>query len=233
MIEDACKTVNGSLQIIDQVLMPAEVTIAEILRLLPDQFSMFTAALKSVNLLEFLDNPDVSRTLFAVPNDAFANAFPPDLLTCLMTYMRRPLNDLLLFHIADEAHYNTSLGLKDFLYTLLQKFIRVELDSSSNTILLGMCQVPIIEQNLRGGNGVIHTVDKVLFPQDFNFGMCTQFVPSPSPAVCDLPSPSPSPSPTIIITSVAVPSATPMPTMSLEDPPGRADFFEFPFQPGP
>lgn len=203
MTENACNTENGTLHIIDLVLVPGESTIADYLET-TSRFSMFADALNTVGLLSFLDNPNVSRTVFAVPNDAFAEAFPEDLRTCVSNYLRLPFNNLLLFHITGEAHYTSSLSLQTFLFTLLQQFMEVEV-GSDDVISLGRCKIPIIEPNIRSlSNGVIHAVERPIFPDNFSFGMCDRFVPSPSPAECPDP---PSPTPTIN------PEVSPIPSM--------------------
>lgn len=207
MIENACNTENGTLHIIDMHLAPTDRTIAEFLQD-NDRFSLFTDALRTVDILRFLDNPNVSRTVFAIPNDSFAAAFPEDLRTCVSNYLRLPFNNLMLFHIAGEAHYTSSLSLMTFLYTLLQQFMQVEVSEDGSTILLGECKIPIIESNIRSlSNGVIHVVEKPIFPDNFSFGMCAPFVPIPSPAECPEP---PSPSPTL-----TTPQLSPISSMDL------------------
>ena len=215
MIEDACKTENATLHIIDRVLVPVESTIAGFLRG-TSRFSMFTEALNTVGLLRFLDNPNVSRTVFAIPDDAFMEAFPEDLRTCISNYLRLPFNNLLLFHISDEAHYTSSLSLKTFLFTLLHQFMEVEV-RDDDVITLGECRVPIIEPNIRSlSNGVVHAIERPIFPESFSFGMCDTFVPSPSPAECPEP---PSPSPTMVDPRVSpIPSMGPDPTLELPVP---------------
>lgn len=228
VVEDACKTENGSLQIINMVLMPSNITIAEILRVDPD-FSMFVEALDSVNLLQFLENPSVSRTVFAVNNSAFNEVFPSDLRTCLSMYMRRPYNDIWLYHIAAEAHYNSSLALQNFFYTLLLQFIRVDV-ADNGTIYLGPDNVPILS-HIPARNGVIHVVDGVLIPPNFSYGMCEQFVPTTQP-------PTPTATAPMNITNITSPLppgnatiTTPAPT-SVAPPIGAPGQFN-PFVPGP
>lgn len=207
MIESACNTENGTLHIIDLHLAPTDRTIANFLQGM-ERFSMFTDALTAVGIIRFLDNPNVSRTVFAIPNEAFAEAFPEDLMTCVSNYLRFPFNNLLLFHISDEAHYTSSLSLQTFFYTLLQQFMKVEVSENGSVVLLGDCKVPIIQSNLlSASNGVIHVVEKPIFPDNFSFGMCQRFVPSPSPAECPE---TPSPSPT-----VTPPRVSPLPSMDL------------------
>ena len=195
MLEDACNTVNATLHIIDRVLLPSEATIADYLQNNRIRFSMFTDALDTIGILPFLGNPNVSRTLFVVENDAFNEALPSALLACIGNYMRAPFNNLLQFHIGQGAYYSSALEISDFFYTNLGKFLRVKVDEETGQIVLGPCEVPIIEADIvSASNGVIHVIEKFLFPENFDFRMCSNFVPDPSPAVCPievLPSPSP------------------------------------------
>ena len=199
---DACNTVNATLHIINRVLVPAEVTIAEFLEANPLRFSRFSTALEAVGILPFLNNPNVSRTVFAVENDAFGEAFPMGLMNCLGNYMRRPFHDIMLFHVGQGAYHSSALAISDFFYTLLDRFLRVKVDPDTGDILLGTCETPIIEADIvSASNGVVHVIDRVLFPDNFNFQMCTQFVPDPSPAECPPEPVMPSPSPTLTLSS--------------------------------
>ena len=219
MNADSCKTENATLHIINRVLAPTDSTIADYLTQdsNEDLFSMFTGALETVGILQFLDNPDVSRTVFAITNEAFAAAFPPALMNCVANYMRNPLNRMLLYHIGIGAHYSSSLSRNNFFYTLLEEFLAVRVNKSSGDIFLGRCRVPIIEPDvIMASNGVIHIIDGILFPESFNFGMCQGFVPEPSPVECpEPPSPSPSPSPTPTNVTIDRPSTlSPLPPMA-------------------
>ena len=195
MNEEACNTVNATLHVINQVLTPIDSTIAEYLD--DSRFSMFTALLGTAMILDFLDNPQVSRTVFVVEDEVIASTFPSELMSCIVNYMRRPLNDILLYHIGQGAYYSPSLEISSFFYTVLGEFLKVDTDEETGQILLGECEVPIIEPDIiSASNGVIHVIDRVLFPDQFDFGMCSEFVPVPSPAECPVePAPSPSPSP--------------------------------------
>ena len=158
---------------------------------------MFKDALETVGILPFLNNPNVSRTVFAVQNDAFNEALPPGLLACIGNYMRPPFNNLLQFHIGQGAYYSSVLALENFFYTNLGKFIRVQMDEETGEILLGPCKVAIIEADIvSASNGVVHVIEKFLFPENFDFMMCSTLVPDPSPAECP-PEEFPSPSPTM------------------------------------
>lgn len=216
--EDVCNTVNATLHIIDNPLFPSSSTITDYLND-QDDYSMFTDALSRAGILQFLDNPNVSRTVFAIPDVAFTAAFPMGLLECMLNYMRRPMNDLLLFHIGQGAHYDTSLSQMNFFYTLLPQYMEVDVDPDTGDILLGRCEVPIVRPNIiMARNGVIHSVERVIFPNAFSFGMCQEFVPFPSPTECPE---EPSPSPTL------PPFSTPSPTNGLVFPTATPDTQSF------
>lgn len=177
--KDACFTEQGRLHIIDRVLMPSNQTIAAILRE-STNFTNFTSALDSVGLLEFLDNSDTSRTVFVVPDEAFMREIPRDLLNCLSIYMRRPLNDLLLFHVLKGAEYSSSIAFQRWLYTLRLEYLQVHA-SQDGSLALGFDIVPVIATDIPARNGVLHVVESILFPPVFNYGMCQRFVPTEPP----------------------------------------------------
>jgi len=207
--KNACNTVNGTLHIIDRVLMPSNQTIAQIL-LADPRFTTMALLLDTLSLLTFLNNPNISRTLFVPTDDIFTQQFPPELINCLQVYMRRPLNDILLFHIATGAEYNTSLALRPWQYTLLLRYLRVH-SFANGSIFLGTNLTEIVEPNIPAQNGVIHVINGVLRPPNFDFGMCQRFVPTPPPPTTP-PSPSPSqPPPTS-------PSAPPPTSPSIPQP---------------
>ena len=196
--EDSCNTINATLHIIDKVLRPTDSTIAEVLEGDPVRFSLFTAALDTVGILPFLNNPNVSRTVFAIENDVFGETFPTALLNCIGNYMRRPFNKILQFHVGQGAYYSSALALSDFFYTILDKFLRVKVDPETGDILLGPCESAIIDQDIvSASNGVVHVIERVLFPENFDFLMCSPLVPDPSPAECPPEPTLPSPSPTM------------------------------------
>lgn len=183
--ENACFE-QESLHIIDRVFMPSNQTIAAILRQ-STNFTSFTRALDSVStlgssmsLLDFLDDPDKSRTVFVVPDEAFMRVIPPDLLNCLSIYMRRPLNDLLLFHIIKGTEYSSSLVYQKWLYTLRSEYLLVHA-SRDGSLALGSDIVRVITTDIPARNGVIHVVESILFPSVFDYGMCQQFVPTEPP----------------------------------------------------
>lgn len=177
---DACVTESGgTLQVIDRVLMPGMESIADILEG-NDDFAMFTEALRASGFFSFLDHGDVSRTVFVPTNEAFATAIPMDLFTCLM-YQRVLLNDIVLYHIARGAEYTPSLSLRQFTHTLQLQPIRLNTDENGTITLINERPSTIIMPDIPASNGVVHVVDNVLIPPNFNFGKCEEFVPTTPP----------------------------------------------------
>ena len=178
-----------TLHVIDRVLMPTTRTIADFLESDP-RFSLFTEALTFARVLDFLDKEDVSRTVFVPTNDAFTNRIPPDLFNCLLNYMRLPLNDVVLYHIARGTEYTPSLCLRGYTYTLQLSAINLRKNGSVITFLTDPPS-NIIEPNIPASNGVIHVVDNLLIPPNLDFGGCSEFVPTTTPAPTDPPTTAP------------------------------------------
>ena len=177
MNADACRSVNVTLHIIDRVLMPGMMTIAGYLDNDPN-FSDFTEALRFTKVFDFLDKEEgVSRTVFAPTNEAFARRIPIDLFTCLM-YMRLPLHDFVLYHIAEGTEFTTSLSLRQAVVTLQLTTLRLMSTADGNITFLTNPQSSIVIPNITASNGVIHVISDILLPSGFDFGMCSNFVPT-------------------------------------------------------
>ena len=174
-----CVSSNVTLNVIDRVLMPGDMTIASILSDDPN-FSNFVEALRFTRVFDFLDNDEgVSRTVLAPNNQAFDRLIPTELFSCLM-YMRLPLHDLVLYHIAQSAEYTSSLALRQGLHTLHLSSLRL-MGDSSNITFLTVPPSSIVVPNITASNGVIHYISDVLIPPTLDFGMCSDRVPTTVP----------------------------------------------------
>ena len=100
-----------------------------------------------------------------------------ELIECLYRFDREPLNDLILFHIAKDINYLSSLSQRMWLYTRLLTHMQVSLGENGE-VLLGEPEVPIATPNIPASNGVIHIVDDLIFPRQFDYGDCMSFVGS-------------------------------------------------------
>ena len=226
VVKEACRTRGGTLHIIDRVLIPSNVTIAEILRN-QSRFSNFTDLLDIVNLLEALENPSISRTVFAFTDDVLQAAFPPDLLSCLTTYMRRPLQNLLLFHMSGQVDYNSTIFRQLSLSTLLLKDIRVNTFPNGSVFLTDE-MIEVIETDIEARTGVIHVIDGILLPPEFDFGKCQAFVPTTPPPTTAPPTTVPPTTgpPTTTPPTTEPPSPSPSPLLSIAPNPEPGSDFE-------
>ena len=200
--EDACVTTNGTLHIIDRVLMPGNRTIADILAT-SARYTRFRDALEAAGTLDFLMMPDISRTVFVPPNDIFDAAIPEALFTCLTAYMRLPLQDLVLSHIAGKTDYNTTLVLQGYIYTLQLSPIIISRDSAGVIFLGRDRSIQITMPNIPALNGVIHEISGVLMPSGFDFGKCQEFAPTTPPPTTP-PPPTTLPPTTTLSTTLSV-----------------------------
>lgn len=215
---DACRTDNGTLHIINRVLMPSAELIVEQLQDDP-RFSMFVDALEFAGTLRFL-NETGSHTIFVPNNDAFQRAIPPDLFTCLTSFERVPLTNLVLYHISRQTDYTQVLGLRQSAFTLFNDYkgprTIVVVGAENGTVFLGELgeQIPIIRGDIPASNGVIHEIDGVLMPPDFNYGQCQRFVPTPPPTT---------PPPTTQPPTTAAPTTEAPTTISITEVPTNAN----------
>ncbi|KAL5459887.1 hypothetical protein EMCRGX_G033275 [Ephydatia muelleri] len=120
------------------------------------------------------------RTLFIPTDDALIAQLGQRLVDCLTLAVRGPLNNLLLFNLAEGVEYTSSLSHRTYLYTMLLSYTNVYA-FPNGTILLGTNTVQITQPNIPASNGVIHIVNGLAIPPSFNFGKCQQLVPTTSP----------------------------------------------------
>lgn len=195
-------------------MMPGPDTIAEILQG-NAEFSMFTEALQFANVFNFLNMVEgVSRTVFAPTDEAFSMQIPEDLFDCLKNYMRVPLNNLVLYHIARSAEYVSALSVRMGTFTLFvdgyNTVQHIPITSDGNgTILLGQTdpRAMIITPDIPASNGVLHVIDRVLIPPNFDYGMCQALVPTTPPPTTPPPTTMP---PTTMAPTTLAPTAAPL-----------------------
>ena len=100
-----------------------------------------------------------------------------DLIECLNTFDREPLNDLILFHMSRYVNYLSSLTQQMWIYTRLLKHMQLSL-SDDGDVLLGESKVPISVPNIPASDGVLHIIDDLVFPEPFDYGDCEPFIGS-------------------------------------------------------
>ncbi len=211
--------------------MPSTDTIHDIL-LDDPRFSMFVEALMAAGTFEFL-NDTGSHTVFAPTDDVFERDIPPDLLNCLISFMRVPLTNLVLYHISRQTDYSQVLSLRQSAFSLFTDYHGprsiVVFTAENGTIFLGELgdQIPITRADIPAINGVIHEIGGVLMPPNFDYGQCQRFVPTPPPTTPPPTTPSPTtPPPTTAPPTTAAPTSM-ITTMAAPGPLPDDDFVDY------
>ncbi len=188
--------------------MPSIDTISDIL-LDDPRYSMFVDALMFAGTFEFL-NETGSHTVFAPTNDVFERDIPPQLFNCLTSFMRVPLTNLVLYHISRQTDYSQVLSLRQSAFSLFTDYhgprTLLVFTAENGTIFLGELgdQIAITRVDIPASNGVIHEIEGVLMPPNFDYGECQRFVPTTPPPT--------TPPPTTPPPTTLPPPTTPPPT---------------------
>lgn len=148
---------NGTIQVVDAVLMPQTTTIYDFIAESADHTTL-TAALDASGLNATLDG-EGAYTTFA-PTDAAFEALPAGLVDALLTQPEGLLTDLLLHHVLDTVLLSTELSDGDMLQTLFGDELAVSIVGSD--VVIDGAMVTVADQVT--SNGVVHVVDAVLIP---------------------------------------------------------------------
>ena len=148
----------GELESADQPVA-AELSIAEIAAA-DGNFEILTAAIEAAGLTEALSNGDLSITVFAPTDDAFA-ALPEGTVDALLLPENRDqLTQILTYHVVDGEVLSTDLASGE-VETLSGGSVTVEVGGETVTIN----QANVVTADIAASNGVIHVIDAVLLPQ--------------------------------------------------------------------
>ena len=163
--------------IIDEVLMPPSSTIAEV----AGETSKFSVLLDAVlaadpSVAALLSDPDAVVTVFAPTNEAFIDLLGALNLGSLEELIEAigidGLTTVLAYHVVDACAFSNDLedGLE--ITTLQGESITVDLDnlqlqdaSDVPAGLVGDCL------DVLTANGIVHTIDKVLLPEEILMGL--------------------------------------------------------------
>jgi transforming growth factor-beta-induced protein len=156
---------NGVVHVIDAVLVPSDFvlypTVVDIAVNNPD-FSILVAALQKAELVDALlgDGP---FTVFAPTNAAFADLLEALGITAEQLLAQPDLAKVLLFHVISGKVMSTAL---------VDEMTATTLNGESVTFTEGSWFVQdaeIIAVDIEAGNGVVHVIDKVIIPTNFNY----------------------------------------------------------------
>lgn len=150
------KTDNGTIHVIDQVLLPQQSDLIET-AVSDGAFKTLAAALKAANLVSVLKEPG-PFTVFAPSDSAFAK-LPKAMLQGLLEPDRRDkLVALLTYHVVPGRIYASDL-LDSQVPTTLEGN---EIEASYDEHGLKINDARIIKTDIETANGVIHVIDSVL-----------------------------------------------------------------------
>ncbi|MFU8811411.1 MAG: fasciclin domain-containing protein [Balneolaceae bacterium] len=152
---------NGVIHAVDTVLLPdAFGTVAANVQK-RFSFSALLDAVVAADLVEPLADPDATLTVFAPDNDAFAGV-PEEFLNSLST---EELGEILAYHVfAQAAVFSTDLAAEQAVEALNGENLYITA-SAEGVFVNGSVQVTL--PDIASSNGVIHTLDGVLLPNQF------------------------------------------------------------------
>ncbi|CAG8550953.1 12509_t:CDS:2 [Ambispora leptoticha] len=157
---------NGLAHAIEKVLIPPPNILIEAF-LFPTHLSTFTSAIQKVGIADIFKD-DKAITLFLPTNAAFARLSHQTLFHLFGPWGKKDLEKLLLYHISTELappkRHQGHFELKSYqgdpikLDTMQfgRRYLKVKVNGDAN----------ILVTDAPGKNGVVHLIDRVLFPPD-------------------------------------------------------------------
>jgi transforming growth factor-beta-induced protein len=160
---------NGVIHVIDKVLVPDAFVLNPIendivdIALGNDDFSMLVSLLQKADLVTTLQG-EGPFTVFAPTNEAFEGLLEALDITAADLMSQPDLTKVLLYHVVPGQVMSTDLANDIDVATINGNTIRIDLSegvmiNSSNVILA----------DLEATNGVVHVIDSVLVPSDFEY----------------------------------------------------------------
>ena len=148
---------NGVVHVINAVLIPPVITIADIVINSPDHETL-EAAVIAADLVSTLSG-DGPLTLFA-PTDAAFDALPAGTLDALLADPSGDLTDILLYHVLIGEVKSTDLTDGQVATTVNGKDITISIENGN--VFINNAQVTVAD--IPADNGVVHVIDAVLIP---------------------------------------------------------------------
>uniref|UniRef100_A0A8C0BI55 Periostin n=1 Tax=Buteo japonicus TaxID=224669 RepID=A0A8C0BI55_9AVES len=155
---------NGFIHILRQIINPAEKTLHEMLRN-DKRFSVFLSLVKAADLDDVLSQPG-KWTLFVPTNDAFKGLTDDD--KDILIRDKNALRNILLYHLTQGVFIGSGFepGVTNILKTIQGG--KLYLKTVNDTLLVN--ELKSRESDLMATNGVIHVIDKLLYPADLPVG---------------------------------------------------------------
>uniref|UniRef100_A0A8B9IGW4 Periostin n=1 Tax=Anser cygnoides TaxID=8845 RepID=A0A8B9IGW4_ANSCY len=155
---------NGFIHVFRQIIKPAEKTLHEMLRN-DKRFSVFLSLVKAADLDDVLSRPG-EWTLFVPTNDAFKGLTDDD--KDILIRDKNALRNILLYHLTQGVFIGSGFepGVTNILKTIQGG--KLYLKTVNDTLLVN--ELKSRESDLMATNGVIHVIDKLLYPADLPVG---------------------------------------------------------------
>ncbi|KAM3874725.1 periostin, osteoblast specific factor b [Diretmus argenteus] len=155
---------NGAIHLMRTLLKPAEKHMFEILTE-NGGFSIFLSLMEAAGLTDLLKQ-EGDFTLFAPSDKAFVGVSDSDL--ALLKSDINALRTVLLYHFSNGVFIGGGLetGVTNLLKSLQGSNLKVLF--ANNSVQVNSVQVP--ESDIMATNGVVHLVDKLLYPADIPVG---------------------------------------------------------------
>ncbi|XP_063807923.1 periostin isoform X2 [Pseudophryne corroboree] len=155
---------NGAIHTFREIINPAEQSFFEILRL-DKRFSIFLDLIQHAELKELLSGAG-ALTLFIPTNDAFKGLSTEEIE--ILKRDKVTLQNILLYHLAPGVFIGGGFepGVTNVLKSIQGSNIMIKAINDS----ISVNDIFTKEKDLMATNGVIHIVDKLLFPADAAIG---------------------------------------------------------------
>ncbi|XP_049634425.1 periostin [Suncus etruscus] len=155
---------NGAIHIFRDIIKPADKSLHEKLKQ-DKRFSIFLSLLEAADLRELLTQPG-DWTLFVPTNDAFKGMTNDE--KEILIRDKNALQNIILYHLTPGVFIGKGFepGVTNILKTTQGSKIYVK--GVNNTLLIN--ELKSKESDIMTTNGVIHVVDKLLYPADAPVG---------------------------------------------------------------
>ncbi|KAL1778174.1 periostin isoform X1 [Sigmodon hispidus] len=155
---------NGAIHIFREIIQPAEKSLHEKLRQ-DKRFSIFLSLLEAADLKDLLTQPG-DWTLFAPTNDAFKGMTKEE--KEILIGDKNALQNIILYHLTPGVYIGKGFepGVTNILKTTQGS--KIYLKGVNETLLVN--ELKSKESDIMTTNGVIHVVDKLLYPADIPVG---------------------------------------------------------------
>uniref|UniRef100_A0A8D1UX91 Periostin n=1 Tax=Sus scrofa TaxID=9823 RepID=A0A8D1UX91_PIG len=155
---------NGAIHIFREIIKPAEKSLHEKLKQ-DKRFSIFLSLLEAADLKELLTQPG-DWTLFVPTNDAFKGMTNEE--KEILIRDKNALQNIILYHLTPGVFIGKGFepGVTNILKTTQGS--KIYLKGVNDTLLVN--ELKSKESDIMTTNGVIHVVDKLLYPADIPVG---------------------------------------------------------------